>query len=129
MVKVTGEVAPVDMPKRSGGSAQFHEVTVGDDTGKVILSLKDFQIEGLEKDKVICVRNGTVRMVKGYIRIVVDKWGKLDKDVTDTIEEVGSTNVSTTEYELCRAERWQSCRKGVQGSYELRLYPIASQLA
>merc|ERR1719401_469159 len=100
MVKVTGEVAPVDVPKRSGGSAQFHEVTVGDETGQVVLSLKDFQIEGLTKGKVICIRNGSVRMVKGYIRIVVDKWGKLDKEVTETIEEVGKTNVSTTEYEL-----------------------------
>jgi len=103
MVKIIGEAKEVEEQKRGGGSAKFYEVAVGDETGNVLLSLKDFQTEGMEKDKVICVRNASVRMIKGFIRLVVDKWGKLDKEVEGTIEQIGEKNMSTTEYELVPA--------------------------
>lgn len=100
LVKVLSEVKEIEEPRRSGESAKFYEVTCGDESGQVILSLKDFQTDGISKDKVICVRNASVRMIKGYIRLVVDKWGKLDKEVEGVVEEVGEKNISSTEYEL-----------------------------
>jgi len=100
MVKVLAAVQEVEEPSKKGGTSKFFEVEVGDETGKVLLSLKDFQLEGLDVGKVIAVRNASVRMVKGYVRLVVDKWGKLDKEVEGTVDEIGSKNMSTTEYEL-----------------------------
>lgn len=100
LVKVVAEVREVEEQRKSGVPAKFFEVTVGDETGQVTLSLKDFQTEGLTDGKVLAVRNASVRMVKGFMRIIVDKWGKLDKEVDGTVAEVGSRNLSTIEYEL-----------------------------
>jgi len=103
MAKILGEPTEVEETRKAGGSTKFYEVLCGDSTGQVVLSLKDFQKDGMEKDKVLCIRNASVRMVKGYIRIVVDKWGKLDFDAGGEIKEVGSRNMSATEYELVGA--------------------------
>jgi len=100
LVKVLGAPVEVEEPSKKFGTTKFYEVTCGDETGQVILSLKDFQKEGIETDKILCVRNAAVRMVKGYIRLVVDKWGKLDLSAEGTIDEIGDKNISKTEYEL-----------------------------
>jgi len=98
VVKILGE--PVEVGE---GAAAFYEVKCGDETGQVVLSLKEAQKEGLSKDKVITVRNGAIKMVKCYMRLVVDKWGKLDLAAGGEIAEVGQRNLSVTEYELVGA--------------------------
>lgn len=94
------EVAEDSKKSGSSGSVKFYEVTCGDETAQAIMSLKDSQLEGISKDKIICVRNAGVKMIKNHIRIIVDKWGKLDKEVTGSIDEIGDKNVSNIEYEL-----------------------------
>eukprot|EP00747_Dinoflagellata_sp_TGD_P196687 gnl/TRDRNA2_/TRDRNA2_67092_c0_seq1.p1 gnl/TRDRNA2_/TRDRNA2_67092_c0~~gnl/TRDRNA2_/TRDRNA2_67092_c0_seq1.p1 ORF type:complete len:383 (-),score=101.92 gnl/TRDRNA2_/TRDRNA2_67092_c0_seq1:128-1276(-) len=100
IAKVTGEVKEVSEARKDGSSTKFYEVTCGDETSQVILSLKEFQKDGLAKDKVLCIRNGSIRMVKGFMRVVVDKWGKLDLNAEGTVESVSDKNISLTEYEL-----------------------------
>ncbi|CAJ1386720.1 unnamed protein product [Effrenium voratum] len=95
LLKVVGELKPVE---RSAG--RFFEVTCGDETAQVILSLQEHQKDAIQLGKVIAARNASVRMVQGFMRLVVDKWGKLDADVSGSIGEIGSTNLSQIEYEL-----------------------------
>jgi len=100
-VKVLSEVKEVENVGKYGGSAmKFFEVECGDSSARVTLSLTASQVEGFEKDRVIVVRNGSVRMVKGHIRLCVDKWGKLDQNTEEQVPEIGQFNVSATEYEL-----------------------------
>lgn len=96
---VVGKV--LDEPKEVEGKrdAKFFEVTIGDASGQVVCSMKDFQIEAIKGAKVAVFRNASVRMIKGHIRIVVDKWGKVEKSDTE-VESVGEKNVSETEFEL-----------------------------
>merc|ERR1712196_68758 len=90
---------PVPVPH-----TQFYEMTVADDTARVVMSLKESQVESqiedLRKDKILFIRNASCHIVNGYIRLSVDKWGKLDLAVDETVEEVGEYNMSGTEFEL-----------------------------
>jgi len=80
-------------------------VLAGDDTGVVMLSIRSDTHAGLCKvDTLLRVQNASVKMIKGCIRVVVDKWGVLKADVDasavgfETVDE--KTNISKTEYEL-----------------------------
>merc|ERR1712183_239738 len=98
LVKIVDELREVGAD--GGDKGKFWEVTCGDATGKVVLSLtEDQKAVAAEKDKLLFVRNAKVRMVQGYIRVIVDKWGKLDTEVGEASVDVGDTNVSATEYE------------------------------
>merc|ERR1712050_167131 len=96
VVKIISEASAVE----GGKGASFFEVKCGDASGQVTLSLTEAQKESAQKDKVVVVRNGSVKMVKGHMRLCVDKWGKLDTNTEETVETVGETDVSATEYEL-----------------------------
>lgn len=85
------------------GRATFFEVLCGDPSGTVILSLKDAQKDLAAKGKTLTVRNAGSKMIDGHLRLVVDKWGKLEASATDLEGEVDMSdkkNVSATEYEL-----------------------------
>jgi len=80
------------------------ELQVGDASGVVTLSLRGEiakVIDGLAAGSLLKIRNGRIVMVKGYMRLVVDKWGKVEvpTDETEDFEPNTSTNVSATEYE------------------------------
>merc|ERR1712050_92887 len=86
------------------GSDGLKEAVCGDDTGVVTISLRD------EKHAAVCkvgaairVQNAHVRMVKGFIRLVVDKWSAFavaDAASVEFEEVDEKKDVSATEYEL-----------------------------
>lgn len=97
-LKVVGDLTEVES---KGG--KFWEALAGDESGTVVLSLRENQKELAKTDAVITVRNASVKMVQGHIRVAVDKWGKLEESVDPLEEEVNKApekNVSATEYEL-----------------------------
>jgi len=97
------EAKVLDEPKEveTKGAAKIYEVTIGDSSGKIVCSLKDDQKDALKKDKVAFFRNGKVTMIKGHMRLVVDKWGKIDASDA-TIAEIGDKDVSAQEFELVK---------------------------
>lgn len=95
LVKVVGDMTVVE-----NGKYSFSECVCGDPSGQIVLSLTEEQKKGVEKDKVVAVRNGAIKMVKGHMRLCVDKWGKVDTSTEDTVDEVGEKNLSAVEYEL-----------------------------
>jgi len=100
-VTIEGKILDEAKAVESKGKT-FYEITIGDASGQVILSCKEDQIEGLKKDKVVIVRNANAKMMSGYIRLVVDKWGKYDLSSESEIEKVGEENISKKEYELVK---------------------------
>merc|ERR1712217_548363 len=94
----------VKAPEAVEGSPDLKEVLAGDDTGVVLSIRSDTYADVCKEGTLLRVQNATVKMVKGYIRLVVDKWGILKADVDaatagfETVDE--KTNVSKTEYEL-----------------------------
>lgn len=98
---VTVEGNVLDEPKAVEGKTNIFEVTIGDKGGKVVCSLKDFQKDAIKGAKAVILRNARVIMVKGHIRLTVDKWGKVEGS-DNVAEEVGEKNVSETEFELVK---------------------------
>lgn len=83
----------------------FYEVLCGDATGSLVLSLKEPQKESIAVGTVIEIRNGHCKMVKGHVRVVADKWGKIVKSEDQEkieVEKDPAKNISALEYELVK---------------------------
>jgi len=87
-----------------GDDSDLKEAVCGDDTGVVTISLRGADHIALCKAGAsIRVQNAHVRMIKGFIRLVVDKWSafKAADPATVDFEAVDEKkDVSATEYEL-----------------------------
>jgi len=91
----------------SKGQQSFYEALLGDASGTVVVSLRDVQKDLVKEGAVLILRNASVKMVAGRVRLVVDKWGKIEGS-TEEIEDVNTAadkNISNTEYELVPTRR------------------------
>jgi len=59
------------------GNIRIGEIVVGDETGSVVISAKNEQIETLVPGTTVVVRNGRIDMFDGRMRLRVDKRGTL----------------------------------------------------
>src|SRR3972149_4603082 len=84
---------------RIGPSRQLPEATIGDETGIVIMSLWEDQIDKVSQDDVIAITNGYVSLVRGHIRVNVGKDGSSSKPAATTGEVNPSHDVSAQEHE------------------------------
>jgi hypothetical protein len=71
---------------------------ISDSTAAVVLVAKDDQVD-LIPGQSYSIRNAKVIMFKGWIRVEVGEWGKIES-VNEEIKPNTKTNVSKTEYEL-----------------------------
>lgn len=86
-----------------GGSRDLAEAVVGDETGTVIMTLWEDQINQIAPDDVLSVENGYVSLVRGHMRLNVGKYGSFKK-TDDEIEEINtSVDLSAAEYERERS--------------------------
>jgi len=83
-----------------GQGKTFREVLSGDASGSVVLSLGADQMPDCKEGDTIEVRNGRAIMVKGHIRVGVDKWGKIEASEEELDEVNKDKNISAVEYEL-----------------------------
>jgi len=90
------------LPIVGKSSSQMWEAVVGDETGIVVLQLKSQEhAELCTPGASVRVQNAKVVMIKGHIRIVVDKWAVLTKaDTVISSEAKISNDISAVEYEL-----------------------------
>lgn len=86
----------------SDGGAKVWEAVLGDDTGVVTFSLRnETLVELCTPGASVRVQNARVLMLKGYIRVIIDKWAVLKAtDETLDFEPNSSLDISGTEYEL-----------------------------
>jgi len=110
-----GERRTID--SKFGGPRQLAESTIGDETGTVILSLWEDQIDQVKSDDCIQVNNGYVSLVRGHIRLNVGKYGSFSK-TDQNIGEVNTSNdVSATEHERPPREYGGGRGSGGGGGY------------
>eukprot|EP00930_Biecheleria_cincta_P076436 TRINITY_DN63660_c0_g1_i1.p1 TRINITY_DN63660_c0_g1~~TRINITY_DN63660_c0_g1_i1.p1 ORF type:complete len:378 (+),score=107.26 TRINITY_DN63660_c0_g1_i1:79-1212(+) len=80
------------------------EATVGDETGTCIVSFRNQDLCGVCKEGAsLRIQNTSSKMIKGYIRLQVDKWAAFktaDEALDFTVDTNAKLNVSATEYEL-----------------------------
>lgn len=97
-VKVVSKSAAEDTK-----DGKVQEVVAGDSTGIVTMRLLGDEVGSMEDGQTYEVRNASVRMVKGHIRLQVGKWGKISKYAGDKeVEPNSEKDMSATEYELVK---------------------------
>jgi len=75
---------------------------IGDSTGCVVFVAKDEQVD-LTQGLTYAFRNAQITMFKGWMRLEVGEWGKID-GINEDITPKTTKNVSKTEYELIGQE-------------------------
>ncbi len=102
-VNVLGKVVSVGEPKeiqtRFGEQKSVTEVVIGDDTGKVILSLWGNQADQANDGQNIYIDNGYISLVRGHMRLNVGKYGTLSNATEEVPEVNDSLDMSEKEYE------------------------------
>uniref|UniRef100_A0A7S2P5J8 Dienelactone hydrolase domain-containing protein n=1 Tax=Zooxanthella nutricula TaxID=1333877 RepID=A0A7S2P5J8_9DINO len=78
------------------------DAVLGDETGVVTLSLRSAQhAADCKPGASVRIQNARVLMIKGYVRIIVDKWAVLKPaDAPLECEPKTGNDISATEYEL-----------------------------
>jgi len=101
VVRVMDVIQVVDKKRCDGTKIRVALCTVGDETASVVFIAKDNQIDIMTQGACVQLLNAKVIMFEGFMRLEVDKWGKVmpSKRIIDP-KSVQSRNMSTVEYEL-----------------------------
>ncbi len=79
-VKVVSKGEPKTVVSRNNGSTyRVAEALVGDETGCILLNLWNDDIDRFEVGDVIEIRNGYVKLFKGFMRLNIGKNGEAKK--------------------------------------------------
>jgi len=97
-VNIFGKV--VKAPTAVEGSEDIMEVVVGDETGIVTLSVRGDRAKLCEVGKSMRIQNAHVAMIKGFIRLTIDKWAALKPAEEEVASVSEKTDISGVEYEL-----------------------------
>ncbi|MBD3192692.1 MAG: single-stranded DNA-binding protein [Candidatus Heimdallarchaeota archaeon] len=68
-----------EITTRDGKKLKLSEVEVGDDTGRIYLTLWESTIEEVDNGDVAEVINGYIKVIRNELRLNVGKYGKLVK--------------------------------------------------
>ena len=76
------------------------ECLVGDETGMIIFTARNDQVDMVKEGATVTLRNAKIDMFKGSMRLAVDKWGRVEltEPASFTVKE--DNNLSLIEYEL-----------------------------
>ncbi|KAL0431661.1 UNVERIFIED_CONTAM: hypothetical protein Sradi_0792100 [Sesamum radiatum] len=76
------------------------ECLVGDETGTILFTARNEQVDMMKPDSTVTLRNAKIDMFKGSMRLAVDKWGRVEvaEPAKFTVKE--DNNLSLVEYEL-----------------------------
>eukprot|EP00922_Rhytidocystis_sp_ex-Travisia-forbesii_P060881 GHVS01090309.1.p1 GENE.GHVS01090309.1~~GHVS01090309.1.p1 ORF type:complete len:582 (+),score=116.24 GHVS01090309.1:137-1882(+) len=109
-LKVVNKIGLIqDVARRDGRRTKFAFLVVGDETGVVTLKAVNEQIDicqRFENESAIVVRNAKIDMSDGHMRLLVDRWGKIENRVDgDEPSDYDfcakeDHDMSSTEYEL-----------------------------
>lgn len=101
-VKVLDHFKELSFTTKEGYHHRFWEVTCGDESGKIVLSMREAQTTYVTRGCTLLVKDANIKMSKGgFMRLIVDKWGKVELDESgEGFESIGRTNLSLIEYEL-----------------------------
>ncbi|XP_010547848.1 PREDICTED: uncharacterized protein At4g28440-like [Tarenaya hassleriana] len=102
-VKVVSTKMVMQRGRTNGPQARqmrIAECLIGDETGMVIFTARNDQVDLMKEGATVILRNAKIDMFKGSMRLAVDKWGRVEvADPADfTVKE--DNNLSLIEYEL-----------------------------
>ncbi|KAF0911656.1 hypothetical protein E2562_011660 [Oryza meyeriana var. granulata] len=80
--------------------ARLAECLVGDQTGTVLFTARNQQVDLVKPGTTVIFRNAKIDMFKGTMRLAVDKWGRIEVTEPASFQVKEDNNVSLVEYEL-----------------------------
>ncbi|GKU96382.1 hypothetical protein SLEP1_g9623 [Rubroshorea leprosula] len=86
---------------RPAPPARISECLVGDETGSIIFTARNEQVDLMKQGATVILRNAKILMFKGTtMRLAVDKWGRIEVTEPADIVVKEDNNLSFIEYEL-----------------------------
>ncbi|KAK8699369.1 hypothetical protein V6N13_115457 [Hibiscus sabdariffa] len=76
------------------------ECLVGDETGMIIFTARNDQVDLMKEGATVTFRNAKIDMFKGSMRLAVDKWGRIEAAEPASFSVKEDNNLSLIEYEL-----------------------------
>ncbi|KAI3970516.1 hypothetical protein MKX01_024163 [Papaver californicum] len=76
------------------------ECLVGDETGLIIFTARNDQVDLMKEGSTVILRNAKIDMFKGSMRLAVDKWGRVEVTESARFTVKEDNNLSLVEYEL-----------------------------
>ncbi|GMH11077.1 hypothetical protein Nepgr_012918 [Nepenthes gracilis] len=76
------------------------ECLIGDETGTIIFTARNDQIDTMKPGTTVILRNAKIDMFKGSMRLAVDKWGRVEVTEPANFVVKEDNNLSLVEYEL-----------------------------
>lgn len=100
-VKVLQAKTVLDRPRgQRGPPLKVAECIVGDETGTIVFTARNEQVEFTQVGAFLTLRNAKIDMFRGSMRLAVDQWGKVEKAEGVSFEVKEDNNLSEIEYEL-----------------------------
>ncbi len=102
--KIVSTIPPREVvSQRDGSNHKVGEFMVGDETGSVLLTLWDADIEKVKEGDTVEIGNGYITLFRGQMRLNIGKFGTLEISKT-SIENVNQgNNMSEKTYEQERS--------------------------
>ncbi|KAL3509313.1 hypothetical protein ACH5RR_028714 [Cinchona calisaya] len=88
------------VPLNSRPRPRIAECLVGDETGTVIFTARNEQVDIMKPGTTLILRNAKIDMFKGSMRLAVDKWGRVEVTEPANFVVREDNNLSLVEYEL-----------------------------
>lgn len=107
-VKVVDAKVVLDRPAGKAGSSasKVAECLVGDQTGVIVFSAKNEQVDLAKPGQYVTLHNAKVDMFRGSMRLVVNQRGKLEAaESTEAFKVKMEHNMSLIEYELVQVNQ------------------------
>ncbi|OIT27636.1 PREDICTED: uncharacterized protein At4g28440-like [Nicotiana attenuata] len=93
------------VPARPQQNTRITECLVGDESGSILFTARNDQVDMMKPDATIILRNAKIDMFKGSMRLAVDKWGRVEVAAGPANFVVNEeNNLSLVEYELVNVE-------------------------
>ncbi len=83
-----------------GEDLLIRDVVIGDQTAVGHLRLVGNQFLDLKEQQTIALRNARINVVKGYLRLEIDVWGKITQEEINFYKINETVNISKFLYEL-----------------------------
>ncbi|XP_062105944.1 uncharacterized protein At4g28440 [Humulus lupulus] len=84
--------------------SRIAECLVGDETGTILFTARNEQVDMMTPGVTIILRNAKIDMFKGTMRLAVDKWGRVEVTEPADFEVKEDNNLSLVEYELVNVD-------------------------
>ncbi|GKA55652.1 putative nucleic acid-binding, OB-fold protein [Tanacetum coccineum] len=87
-----------------GRNMRLAECLVGDETGVVVFTARNEQVDAMKEGSTVILRNAKIDMYKGSMRLAVDRWGRVESTESADFSANVDCNLSLIEFELITVE-------------------------